>query len=226
MKRGGRWSRGGGGAVRAPPPAVPPQLARQVSADGGDPGHSIAASEQKRAYAAGGDAFATTLNEIRQCGDVDPLAPDRVDRTSCDPGLPARGRFERPTHQPSRNRGGRQAEARDQRRTSRHPGLLRRRFESLFETLAEGRGSPLRTLPCGGQLGRGRDRRLLLGVATAQPQPAAVQEVREHLVGAVFWLVHGDIHLAAAPRRARSCMTFTAPTVEFISAATSLSEYP
>jgi hypothetical protein len=62
----------------------------------------------------------------------------------------------------------------------------------LLQALAESRVHVLWTLPGGDQPGGGRDRRLLLGVPAAQPQPAAVQEVGNDLVDAVFGLIHSS----------------------------------
>src|SRR5258708_10961729 len=122
---------------------------------------------------------------------------------------------------------GRRAKAGEERRPSRQPRLLTRRFGGALQALAESRIHALRTLPGRDQAGGGGDRRLLFGVSPAQPQTATPQKVGHYLVDSDFRLVHvvSSLTLAAA-RRARSCITLTAPTVEFISVATSLSEYP
>jgi len=69
----------------------------------------------------------------------------------------------------------------------------------------------------GDQPGGGGDRGLFLCVAAAQLQPPAAQEVGDDLVDAIFRFVHRLTSTLAAARSARSCMTLTAPTVEFIS---------
>src|ERR1700686_1915949 len=214
-------------AVKQSVSAVPPELARQVTADGRNRCHRVAASKHESADAAGGDPFALALDEVRHRGHVDPAAVDRVDgTTACERTTWRRCGLQRPTHQPACDRGCGQAETGDQRCSACHPWLSRGRFEGLLEALAKSRVHLVQTLPRSRQPGRSRDRGLLLGIAAAQLQPAAAQEVRDDLVEAAFWLVHGYTLTFAAARKARSCMTFTAPTVEFISAATSLSEYP
>ena len=86
---------------------------------------------------------------------------------------------------------------------------------------------PLGTLARPRQSGGGRDRSLLLGVPAAELQPAPAQKVGDDLFDAVFgFAVHSSGLTFAAARRARSCITLIAPTVEFISAATSFNEYP
>src|SRR5205814_9957443 len=78
-----------------------------------------------------------------------------------------------------------------------------------------------------GQSGRGGERSVRLGVPAAELQPAPAQKVGDDLFDAVFgFAVHSSGLTFAAARRARSCITLIAPTVEFISAATSFNEYP
>src|SRR5438093_13752649 len=99
--------------------------------------------------------------------------------------------------------------------------------ELLSKTLPESGVHPLRTLPDTGQPCGGRDRCLLLGVPPAQLQTATAKQVGDDPVDSVLRLaVHSSGRNFAAARSARSCMTLIAPTVEFISAATSFNEYP
>src|SRR6185437_9394273 len=132
-----------------------------------------------------------------------------------------------PPQQHAAGSAGRKAKSGDEGAAARHPGLLRRLLERLGQALAESGMHPLRTLPRAREPGRCRDGGLLLGICPAQPQSPPAKEVGDDLLDAVFrFAVHSSGRTLAAARKARSCMTLIAPTVEFISAATSFKEYP
>jgi hypothetical protein len=99
--------------------------------------------------------------------------------------------------------------------------------ELLGQPFAERRVHPLRPLAGAGQAGGRGDRGLVLGIGPSQLQSPPAQQVGDDLVDTVLGLaVHSGGRTFAAARNARSCMTLMAPTVEFISAATSFNEYP
>src|ERR1700693_6222986 len=189
--------------------------------------HRLATPEDKSAHTAGGDTHSLAIDQVRHGGHIDPPALDRVDRAPS--GRTTHrgggGGLHHPAKQASGDGARGQAKTCHQGGPSREPRLVRGRLEGLLEALAKRRVHELRTLPGRDQSGGGGDRRLLVGVPAAQFQAAPTQEVGDDLVDSVFGFVHSIFTLAAA-RRARSCMTLTAPTVECISAATSLSEYP
>src|SRR6202040_2981778 len=94
------------------------------------------------------------------------------------------------------------------------------------ELLPKRRVHALGTLPSGRQPCRGRDSGLFLRVAAAQLEAPPAEEVGNDLVDPVFPLAVHSRRTFAAARNARSCMTLIAPTVDFISEATSFNEYP
>src|SRR5438034_3909133 len=136
-------------------------------------------------------------------------------------------RFDRPAEDAAARRAGRQAQSRHQRGAARDPARVGRRDQLAGEALGKGRPHAVRALPDAGKPGSRGDRLLLFRVATAELQPPAAQQAFDYLLDPVLGLVvHSGTRTLAAARRARSCMTLIAPTVEFISAATSFNEYP
>src|SRR2546430_1242282 len=85
---------------------------------------------------------------------------------------------------------------------------------------------PRRAVPDAGRLGRRGDRGLPLADPAAKLEAAASEEVRDDLLDTVLSLAVHSGRTFAAARSARSCITLMAPTVEFISLATSFNEYP
>ena len=217
-------------AVEQAPSTVPRQLARQVRADRRNGLHRVAAPEEKGTHAAGCDAPALALDQVGYRGNVDPPPTPGIDRLASDTRNWTRpvpvGRLQRPGHEPARDCAGGHSQTRDERRSPRHPRAFGGRFQRALQPLAEGRVHALGAMARGDQPRGGGDRGFLLGVSAAQAQTAASQEVGNYLVDSVLGSVHGVCFTLAAARRARSCITLTAPTVEFISLATSLSEYP
>ena len=131
------------------------------------------------------------------------------------------------THQSTGRSPRSQAKSGDERGPPGDEPFAWRLLQVMRETLAKRGVHALRTLAGTGEPGRRRDRRLLVGVSPAQLETPASKEVGHDLLDAVLALaVHSPGLTFAAARSARSCMTLIAPTVEFISAATSLSEYP
>src|SRR6202158_4294010 len=205
------------------------QLDREGRADRGNGSDTVAAAEQIGTHAAGCDPFALPLDQVGYGRDVDPTSISRIDhRAPNTRGWTERGwvgRLQRSVDQAACDRAGRQPQTRYERLPPRQPRPIGGRFESALEALAEGRVHARGTLPGSGQTCGSGDRSLFFGVPATQPKAAAPQEVGNDLVDAVLGLVHVSFTLAAA-RSARSCITLTAPTVEFISAATSFNEYP
>ena len=194
-----------------------------MGADRRDSRDLVAATEEVGADSACHHALPLAFDEVVRRADVDPAAVDRFDR------LARLDRFRAgcPAEQdPARSARG-QTDAGDQRATTRDPSFTRRVLERLGETLAKRGLHALRTLARARESRRGRDRGFLLGVAAAQLQPPPSQKVGDDLFDAILGpAVHSSGLTFAAARKARSCMTLIAPTVEFISAATSFKEYP
>src|ERR1700704_2151709 len=127
------------GAVEHVGAAVPPQLARQVRADGRHRGDAVPAAEQKCTNAAGRDPLALALDQLRERRNVNPPTGNRVDRFAANaPGAGCR-RLHRPADQATRDRARGHAETGDERRPAREPMLIWRSFESLLQALPEGR---------------------------------------------------------------------------------------
>src|SRR6266480_990635 len=202
---------------------IPPQLARQMRADRRNCGDLVAATKEIGADSARHHAHPLAFDEVVRGADVDPAAVDWFDRLA---GLDRFGAGRPAEHDPTCGAGG-QAQAGDERATAGDPSVTRRALQRVGETLAKRRVHALRTLAGARESCRGRDRGFLFGVAAAQFQPPPSQEVGDDLFDAVLAsAVHSRALTFAAARKARSCITLIAPTVEFISAATSFKEYP
>src|SRR5207253_7265858 len=162
------------------------------------------------------------LNEVDHRGDVDPAPIRRSDRIA---GVD-RLWLESPACKPAGGCARGQAESGHERGAPREPFFALGLFERPRQPLAKRGMDTLRTLPDAGQPGRRRDRGLLLRVPAAKLEAAASEEVRDDLLDTVLSLAVHSGRTFAAARSARSCITLMAPTVDFISLATSFNEYP